>query len=515
MFKKLILFLIYCALISTAFAWQIDSPETKTADYFNKIKTDPEQLYIFLNQMPKGGDLHNHLSGATYAEDLLEYAKQDNLCIDPITFVLSQNPKCRPSQQIANVDNTSDFYRRIIENWSLDNFIPGEQSAEAHFFPTFIKFGPIVTNHLGEVLAEVVSRAGSEKVSYLELMLTPFDLGLVTQDDSVVGGADQNIIWNGNFAQMRMQLLHNGLLDFVKKIPPKITAAEQQMRKQLKCGTAQANAGCQVKVRYQYLALREMPSLQVFAQLLVGFEAAKTDPRIVAINLVQAEDGPLAEKNYDLDMQMMGYLHSLYPQVHISLHAGELMPDNVTPEDLRNHIRHAIEIAHAERIGHGVDIAYEDNAMQLMKEMVNKNIMIEINLTSNAKLLGIQGKNHPFPLYLRNQVPVALSTDDEGVLRTDITREFQRAVLTYQLDYLTLKRLARNSITYAFLPGASLWKDAAKATLVSACQKDQLGVAKPSANCQQFLAKSEKAQMQWQLEKQFTVFETNIVNTNT
>ena len=204
---------------------------------------------------------------------------------------------------------------------------------------------------------------------------------------------------------------------------------------------------------------------------------------------------------------MIGYLHSVYPHVHISLHAGELAPDNVTPEELRNHIRQAVEIAHAERIGHGVDIAYEDNAEQLMQEMTAKNIMVEINLTSNAKLLGIQGKEHPFPLYLRNHVPVALSTDDEGVLRTDITREYQHAVLTYQLDYLTLKRLARNSITYAFLPGASLWKEAANAVPVSACKKDSLGSAKPSADCQQFLAKSEKAKMQWQLEKQFNDFE--------
>jgi adenosine deaminase len=514
MFKKIILIIVlaYFSLIANAFAWQISTPEAKTADYFNKIKNDPEQLYIFLNQMPKGGDLHNHLSGATYAEDLLEYAKQDNLCIDPITFVLSQNPKCRPSLQIINIDNTSDFYRKIIENWSLDNFIPGEQSAEAHFFPTFIKFSPIVTNHMSEVLAEVVARAAAEQVSYLELMLTPFDLGLVNKSGNIEGEVDKNIVWQDDFAQMRTQLLNNGLLNFVKQIPPKLTAAEQQMRKQLKCGTLQADLGCQVKVRYQYLALREMPPLQVFAQLLIAFEAAKLDSRIAAINLVQAEDGPYAEKNYDLDMQMIGYLHKLYPQVHIALHAGELMPDNVTPEDLRHHIRHAIEIAHAERIGHGVDIAYEDNAMQLMKEMANKNIMVEINLTSNAKLLGIQGKDHPFPLYLRNQVPVALSTDDEGVLRTDITREYQHAVLTYQLDYLTLKRLARNSITYAFLPGASLWKDAAKAIMVDACKKDQSGTAKITSNCQQFLAKSEKAQLQWQLEKQFNAFEMKMAS---
>lgn len=511
MIKKIILPLVFCFVwASPVIALKIFSAETKTANYFNSIKSDPEQLYIFLNQMPKGGDLHNHLSGATYVEDLLNYAKNDGFCFDPITLMISKNPKCRTSSLLANVDERSDFYRRIINSWSMDNFIPGEQSAEEHFFPTFIKFGPIVANHIGEVLAEVVSRAAAGKISYLELMLTPFDLGLVDKNGDLVGGVDKNIIWNNNFADMRNQLLKNGLNDFAKKITAKITTTEQQMHQQLKCGTAQADPGCQLKIRYQYIALREMPPLQVFAQLMAGFEAAKADSRIVGVNLVQAEDGPLSSQNYNLDMRMIGYLHTLYPQVHISLHAGELAPDNVTPEELRNHIRQAVEIAHAERIGHGVDIAYEDDAEQLMHAMAAKNIMVEINLTSNAKLLGIEGKNHPFLLYLRNQVPVALSTDDEGVLRTDITREYQRAVLTYQLDYLTLKRLARNSITYAFLPGASLWKDAAKAVPVSACKNDQLGAVKISSSCQQFLARSEKAQMQWQLEKQFNDFEAKV-----
>ena len=476
MVKKIILILLttYCLLTSVAVIAKNNHAESVTANYFNKIKHDPEQLYIFLNQMPKGADLHDHLSGATYAEDLLAYAKQDNFCIDTVTFMLSQNSQCPAAQQLANINNNADLYRRIIENWSLDNFVAGQQSDAEHFFPTFIKFGSIVANHMGAVLAELVARAAAEKVSYLELMLTPYDLALVSSDGDLVGDADKTLKWNNNFAQMRTQLLQNGLLNFVKQISARINMAEQQMQQQLKCGTAQADPGCQVKVRYQYIILRETPPLQVFAQLLAGFEAAKSDPRIVAINLVQPEDGPLATQNYNLAMQMVGYLHTLYPHVHITLHAGELMPDDVTPEGLRNHIRQAVEIAHAERIGHGVDIAYEDNATQLLQEMAAKNIMVEINLTSNAKLLGIQGNAHPFPLYLRNHVPVALSTDDPGVLRTDITRELQRAVLTYNLNYPTLKQLVCNSITYSFLP------------------------------------KNEKMKLQQQLEKQFAAFEKSI-----
>ncbi len=147
-------------------------------------------------------------------------------------------------------------------------------------------------------------------------------------------------------------------------------------------------------------------------------------------------------RDYTLQMRMIEYLHSVYPAVHISLHAGELAPGLVPPEGLRFHIRQAVEIAHAERIGHGVDAMYEDSAPALLKEMAAKHIMVEINLSSNEGILGVKGMDHPFPYYRDAHVPVALSTDDEGVSRIDITREYTRAALDYHLTYADLKQLA-------------------------------------------------------------------------
>ena len=156
-------------------------------------------------------------------------------------------------------------------------------------------------------------------------------------------------------------------------------------------------------------------------------------------------------------MKMLDYLHSVYPKVHISLHAGELAPGLVPPEGLRFHIRQAVELGHAERIGHGVDVMYEDDAAGLLKEMAQKHVMVEINLSSNEGILGVKGAEHPFPLYRAAHVPVALSTDDEGVSRIDITHEYVRAALDYHLSYQDLKQLARTGMEHNFLPGASLW----------------------------------------------------------
>jgi adenosine deaminase len=205
---------------------------------------------------------------------------------------------------------------------------------------------------------------------------------------------------------------------------------------------------------------------------------------------------------------MIGFLHTLYPDVHISLHAGELKLGLVPPEGLRFHIRQAIELAHAERIGHGVDVMYEDRPRDLLTEMVDRHVMVEINLTSNEGILGVDGDAHPFPVYRSVHVPVALSTDDEGVSRIDLTHEYVRAALDYHLRYADLKKLARTGMEHDFLPGASLWArpDDFNAP-VDACKGQALGDEKPSAGCKALLDKSEKAQAQWELERRFRAFE--------
>jgi adenosine deaminase len=251
----------------------------------------------------------------------------------------------------------------------------------------------------------------------------------------------------------------------------------------------------------------------VFAQTLLGFETVQAsmtakDDTWVGINLVRPEDDFVSMRDYTLQMKMVGYLHSAYPGVHISLHAGELAPGLVPPEGLRFHIRQAIELGDAERIGHGVDVMYEDRPRDLLTEMAARHIMVEINLSSNEGILGVEGDRHPFPVYRAAHVPVALSTDDEGVSRIDLTHEYERAAIDYGLSYRDLKQLARTGMEHDFLPGASLWAkpDDFRAP-VDACKGEILGSDSPSGNCKQFLDGSQKAAAQWELERRFTVFE--------
>lgn len=494
--RKLLFILMLCC---SSFA-QASIHQDKVSLYFNTIKNNPCELQMFLQAMPKGGDVHNHLAGATYAECLLEYGKNGGWCIDSRTFALRKEQSCKEEYKLDHIVNDKILYNKTIDAWSMRSFVSNDrETRQEHFFNTFEKFLPITQHAQGEESAEVASRAGRQNVLYLELIIVP-------HLEEVLELANQ-ATWSDSFDQMREELLQKEAKKRVSEIKEKIDRYDAIRQDRLNCHTDKPDVGCGVMVRYQYAALRALSPVEVFTQLLIGFELAQEDHRVVAVNLVQPEHDPISVRDYELHMQMFQFFHRLYPDVHISLHAGELVQGLVPPSVLKDHINKAIHIGCAERIGHGVSIAYEEESETLLKEMKAKHIMVETNLTSNRDVLNLSGDEHPLPFYVARGVPVTLSTDDEGVSRSDLTQEYKRAVEQYHFDYLTLKKFARNSVSYSFISGENLWKDRDYFLPISSCQGDRLGSSHLSLLCRRFLKKSEKASLQWKLEEQFNQFE--------
>ena len=494
--------------------------EARAASAYNiAVKTGPEALRAFLAQFPKGADLHMHLSGAVYAETFIRDAGEDGLCVNTAALSFTK-PPCTgdlvPATQLSgNISAANQaLYDRLIDASSLRSFVPSAGwSGHDQFFASFSHLSGLSNTHTAEWVDEVASRAALQNEQYMELMVTPpfshaAQIAHQTGWRPALAQASQQA-----FAEFRQQLLDHGLRDEVSADRAEVRQAETGQKQTEHCGTVQAAPACQVQIRYLYQVLRGNPPEQVFAQALLGFETVQAsmnakDDTWVGINFVMPEDGFISMRDYTLQMKMVGYLHSVYPKVHISLHAGELTLGLVPPEGLRFHIRQAVELGDAERIGHGVDVMYEDDAQGLLKELAQKHVMIEINLSSNEGILGVKGAEHPFPIYFAAKAPVALSTDDEGVSRIDLTHEYVRAALDYNLTYDNLKKLARTGMEHAFLPSASLWArpDDFEAP-VKACQGQTLGGDTPSAACKAFLNGSEKAAAQWELEQRFLAFE--------
>jgi len=405
--------------------------------------------------MPKGADLHNHVAGAFYAESMIESATQDSLCVDehartivkPATGSAPGQGACAVGQVPAGrAEADNQLFNSLVDSLSMRNFEPGRESAHDHFFATFAKFDAVGTN--GKLIAELVRRAADQNESYLELMALA---------GAPAAGLGKRVGLDQNFEATAAKLREAGIDGVVSGFRTKLDEIEQERQSALGCKEAPDSPACKVVVRYIYQGLREFPKEQIFAQILAGFMLAS---------------------------------------------AGELALGLVPPEWLRFHIREAIEIGHAERIGHGVSVMYERDATGLLALMKRQHVAVEVNLTSNDVILGVAGNDHPFPVYRKYGVPVTLSTDDEGVSRTHLTREYQRAVLTYHLSYADVKEIVRNGIEYSFLNGASYWKDGSFRVPVSACVAGM-----QTQICRGFLAESEKARAQVDLEKRFREFE--------
>ena len=481
------------------------TPEQRAARSYDAARANPLDLEAFLVRMPKGSDLHYHFPGGIYAETWIRDAAEDGLCVDLASHALVKpQPVCGAGQApVAQAFSDQNLYDALVNAFSMRSFVPTPGfSGHDQFFSTFSKFnGAVSQSHAGEWLDEVASRAAAQNEQYLELMDTP-DFGHAARIAYEIG-------WKDDFGQSRDALLARGLRDEVAAARAHLDEMEASRRKIERCGAPDEMPGCKITFRYLYQILRGFPKEQVFAQTLLGFETAAADPRFVGINYVMPEDGTISMADYALHMKFVGFLHGLYPKVRISLHAGELAPGLVPPEGLCCHIRLAVEEAHAERIGHGVDVMHEDRPYDLLREMAAKHVMVEINLTSNDVILGVAGKDHPLPIYRKYHVPVALSSDDEGVSRINLTHEYVRAAEMYALSYADLKQMVRTGLEHIFLPGSSLWREPdAFSSTVAACAQAAPGAAKPSAGCAAFLKSSERAQQQWELERRFREFES-------
>src|SRR5262245_53446774 len=58
------------------------SASERTAQALDRVRLEPPALRDFLKRMPKGADLHSHLSGAVYAETRIRDAIADGLCVN-------------------------------------------------------------------------------------------------------------------------------------------------------------------------------------------------------------------------------------------------------------------------------------------------------------------------------------------------------------------------------------------------------------------------------------------------
>ncbi len=398
-------------------------------DWFDRFKdtaTDAE-LHEFLYAMPKGGDLHQHLSGSIFPEwwwrlalrrdahGIEYYAKtQINDCSDTSPSAIRPAPYALLYQTIARhrLEALSDCERS--EFLPLREFSESQQTAwmngiwldkpsegrEAFFETHWQRLGDLTANPwiIAEALALHMKAFAAEGLIYLEPQVTLM-----------------------------------GYLDIDgRAVPPEDVAAV--IRKRV---TQPDVLALNLTIRFQQAVLRFLPDAE--SKIAEAYRIASRESEWVAINLVGREDDERGHPKRFLETFLK--LRRTHPGIRLSIHAGE-------SEFANSNIRDTLLLG-ADRIGHGLNLLSDPDTLRSMRFGPH---LVEINLISNLLLEYVETfDHHPFPELLRIGVPVALSTDDRGMWDSSMTDEYFVAVKTFQLSWAEIKRLSENSLRFAFV----------------------------------------------------------------
>ncbi|MHA8072099.1 adenosine deaminase [Aquirufa ecclesiirivi] len=434
--------------------WGLWSQEEKAAHYFQKIRNNEAELTAFMAQMPKGGDLHHHFSGSIYAEPLIEKAIQLDYYLNMETMAMAKNPPNKGTwkrlSSLASEGRLDGMKNDIIRRWSVKDYDPAFYPSDQLFFESFDKYLPVLNEEYAPGMLELKNRALAENVSYIETMFSPVYSHVSIQDLSTFDSDLRSLVNQSN-----EEAVMNSLEKLYEKLMQKEAMNQafiwnnsfiQHLHDSLKIDDERFT------MRYQKYVLRFKNPVDLFKDIVISFMSANTNDLIVGVNMVAPEHGETSMKDYRLHMLMFQFCHQKFPKVKYSLHAGELALGQVAPENLTWHIGDAVYTAKAHRIGHGVDMPYEKNSYELLRYMSQQKIPVEINLVSNRFILKIKEDKHPIKLYRDFQVPLLLSTDDAGVLRSSLTEQYVLLAKSYPFfSYSDIKQMVLNSIDYSFI----------------------------------------------------------------
>lgn len=424
---------------------------------FSKIRKNPKLLDEFLSKMPKGAELHIHLSGIPSPDELLEIAanekqvqyfvqipKTKNYEEDPKAFALTamplqttiSDPNMVPVGSLLHPANAqvNSLRAKFCDAMCAKE---SELNARRKFCTvTFQRRRDLVrTLSAAQKIVELaVKKANAQNLIYVEIQVDP---SFVDPAKASVGTNSQTERTEFKTSPLAISRLKQNLLALQQAV---LRANEK------------IPSSNEVKVRFLISLNRENPG--VFQKLPLAFQLA-TDPElseiVAGINICGDE---FADRNFAKEQianstklqETISRLHKTNPTVKLSIHAGESLEWN-------NHVVEALNMG-ASRIGHGVNLScLNESASAACHRLASKQILIESCPYSNAALLRLPIAQHPSINYLRRGIPVSISSDDPGIFQTNITTEFKKLIETHpNLSWSDLKSLCRNSLIAAFLP---------------------------------------------------------------
>ncbi len=495
---KKITALVFVFFFTVAIMHGGESRADSIDNYVKSILPYKAQLTAFLKEMPKGADLHNHAEGAVYPESMIAHAithePPQYFDLDSGTFAA---PGVIPENSISPTDIRDNFVAlsAVLDSFSVRHGKLRGVSGHDHFFSTFGRFIS-ATPPSEDIATELFTRMAAQNIRHIETMIAVSPT-IPVENPEQDGEEEKELERDGELpADWRLVYADPAERSkaFAEGARREIETYENARKKRLRELNLDEN---HISAGY-ILYLNRLVDLETFEEQLNDFIAAwNADiPGLVGFSLVAPEDSWSSRINFREQFKLLdryirddaNWPSGIRPK--FNWHAGELTLELNPYESLRDRIGETIWMGHANRIGHGTSVAWEDNCYELLLDMRTKGICVEICPSSNEVILGVSGNDHPFHLYRAAGVPMTIATDDEGVARSNLTNEYVKAAQFFGLGYHDLKELSRNSLEYSFLPGESLFIDHDYTKCKNPLPKD-----------------SKKAEMQAKLESDFAAFE--------
>lgn len=475
---------------------------------FELAKQSTPELIAFMRCMPKGADLHNHVSGATYSEFILARAENKGLNYDLTANAFTDKEANKNNViPIQELKKNSAFLAQFLNTASMRGWYPNTSNGHDHFFAAFACFGR-GKGSPEEIIPEIVARSRYENLQYLELMVQCVPEDVMKKFANVLPDFDPDNL-EQMFAKMIPLTEDQAIADSIHR---DLDLREATIRQALGLDYAVTGNDGDLVLRYIVQVKRAGTLTDFFTSSVLSILAMNMDNRIVGFNVVAPENDPTSRENFDAQIKILDFLWNKMGKPKFTIHAGELVLRESPVEPMRNHISDSIEKGHALRIGHGVSIPWEINVAGLLKKMRDEGILVEICLSSNEGILGVKDKDHPFLFYRRAGVPVSINTDDEAVNRSNLTMEFVKAIQRYDLKYQDVKKLIRNSLEYSFLPGKSLFQNRDYNRVIPEFKGVQSQDWKPGPTAEALMKVNPKLNRQVILEKALLEFEKSLLN---
>jgi hypothetical protein len=433
--KLLLSVLIFMSFISVSFAARID-------DYFEYAKKNEALLTAFINKMPKGADFRSQVKingNKAYAEQLINYIIKNNLYFDRVTLNVTSSTK-NSKWSAKDLAYNQKVYDEVLNSISNRNFYM----------------------NIGQFVEEAITKAASQNILYVEIAAIPQGDDIEAWLDSVEMG---------------------------------LKAANASTKKKIEIGIVLAIDTNDYPIKE--IPFNDKDYLVYFSQQVSKSISAsiKHQNRLTrGIVLFPSENGWISKTQFDNQLNILNRYWKAYKDRGIDINSIVYLDGSQNlNKNYDNPIGRSIVLGHARKIGGSQNISWENDVYDLLGFMRENRIAAEISPLTDGNATQ---SNNSFILYRDAGVPIVINSGLQNSFSiSNLTLEYVKAALQFNLQYKDIKTLSLNSLEYSFIPGESLFERGDYSRIKKVLPRN-----------------SQKARLQQTLLEAFADFEHNMDN---